>query len=187
MADADMILTTLNDPRNSKALTVKGDALYSLGNFEHAILNYHRAIKHSSSKVSTKHSFRARSNGRIVFFAFVHSTTNQGTLRKVSHFSKSLVFTKSCYFRHAKNTSFQMEQGCRLHKTHQCFFVKMDHSRPLFLHFCIFNTVNKYMPDVKVSWWLDSNRWPLALESTALPTEPQPLPKTHRHKSLFCC
>ena len=124
MADADMILTTLNDPRNSKALTVKGDALYSLGNFEHAILNYHRAIKHSSSKVSTKHSFRARSNGRIVFFAFVHSTTNQGTLRKVSHFSKSLVFTKSCYFRHAKNTSFQMEQGCRMHKTHQCFFCK---------------------------------------------------------------
>ena len=44
------------------------------------------------------------------------------------------------------------------------FFVKMDHSRPRFLHFCIFNTVNKYMPDVKVSWWLDSNLGPLASE-----------------------
>ena len=28
----------------------------------------------------------------------------------------------------------------------------------------------------KFCWWLDSNRGPLALQATALPTEPQPLP-----------
>jgi predicted negative regulator of RcsB-dependent stress response len=52
MDDADKILETLNDPNNSRALTVKGDALYNLGNFEHALLNYHRAIRNSSTKVS---------------------------------------------------------------------------------------------------------------------------------------
>ncbi len=31
---------------------VKGDALYSLGNFEHALLNYHRAEKYASTKVN---------------------------------------------------------------------------------------------------------------------------------------
>jgi predicted negative regulator of RcsB-dependent stress response len=51
MDDADKILYVLKDCKNSKALTVKGDALYNLGNFEHALLNYHRAMKHSSSKV----------------------------------------------------------------------------------------------------------------------------------------
>ena len=32
-------------------------------------------------------------------------------------------------------------------------------------------------------WWLDSNRRPLVLEATALPTEPQPLPNCMRY---FC-
>ena len=32
------------------------------------------------------------------------------------------------------------------------------------------------MSDINVSQWLDSNRRPLVLEATALPTEPQPLP-----------
>ena len=32
------------------ALTVKGDALYNLGNFEHALLSYQRAIKLATTK-----------------------------------------------------------------------------------------------------------------------------------------
>ena len=51
MDDADKILYTLKEPNNAKALTVKGDALYNLGNFEHALLNYHRAVRNSSTKV----------------------------------------------------------------------------------------------------------------------------------------
>ena len=51
MDDADKILNTLKDSTNPKALTVKGDALYNLGNFEHALLNYHRAMRSSSTKV----------------------------------------------------------------------------------------------------------------------------------------
>jgi hypothetical protein len=51
MEDADKILIDLKDPNNGKALTVKGDALYNMGNFEHALLNYHRAIRNSSTKV----------------------------------------------------------------------------------------------------------------------------------------
>ena len=34
------------------AYNVKGDALYHLGNFEHALVHYYRAIKYSSKKVS---------------------------------------------------------------------------------------------------------------------------------------
>ena len=33
------------------------------------------------------------------------------------------------------------------------------------------------MSDIKVCQWLDSNRGPLVSEATALPTEPQPLPR----------
>jgi predicted negative regulator of RcsB-dependent stress response len=47
-------LYTLKDSSNPKALTVKGDALYNLGNFEHALLNYHRAMRSSSTKVAWK-------------------------------------------------------------------------------------------------------------------------------------
>ena len=50
--DVDMILNELRENTNAKALTVKGDALYNLGNFEHALLNYHRALRHASTKVS---------------------------------------------------------------------------------------------------------------------------------------
>ena len=47
-----------------------------------------------------------------------------------------------------------------------------DHSRPLFLLFLFFNTIQ-----LTVNKCLDSNRGPLVLEATALPIEPQPLPQ----------
>ena len=55
--------------------------------------------------------------------------------------------------------------------------LKMGHSQPLFLYFHLFNTqltLNK----CSINFWrrLDSNRGPLVLEATTLPTEPQPLP-----------
>ena len=59
-------------------------------------------------------------------------------------------------------------------------FLKMGHPRPLFLYFRLFKTqlvVNKCSIEInKFLWWRDSNRGPLVLEATALPTEPQPLP-----------
>ena len=66
MADADMILRknkrSLNPSKNfditlnqqyAVAYHVKGDALYNLGNFEHALLNYHRANKFILKRVIT--------------------------------------------------------------------------------------------------------------------------------------
>ena len=44
-----------------------------------------------------------------------------------------------------------------------------------FLYF-VFSTVNRKYVHCKILRWLDSNRGPLVLEATALPTEPQPLP-----------
>ena len=37
--------------QNAILLTVKGDALFSLGNSEHALLSYHRAVKLANTKV----------------------------------------------------------------------------------------------------------------------------------------
>ena len=37
----------------------------------------------------------------------------------------------------------------------------------------------------KFCQWLDSNRWPLELEATALPAEPQPLPKVLNNKKCL--
>ena len=53
------------------------------------------------------------------------------------------------------------------------FFKKIGHSRRPFslFFFSIQLTVNVQF---NVCWWLDSNHGPLALEATALPTEPQP-------------
>ena len=56
-------------------------------------------------------------------------------------------------------------------------FIKMGHSRPLFLYFRLFYkqiTVNMFN---KSSRWLDSNPGPLVLEANTLSTVPQPLPK----------
>ena len=66
LADADMILRknkrSLNPSKNfditlnqqyAVAYHVKGDALYNLGNFEHALLNYHRANKFILKRVIT--------------------------------------------------------------------------------------------------------------------------------------
>ena len=49
----------------------------------------------------------------------------------------------------------------------------------LFFYFRLFNTqltANKCSIFINFCRWLDSNRRPLVLEATALPTEPQPLP-----------
>ena len=56
------------------------------------------------------------------------------------------------------------------------FFLKMAHSRTLFLYFRLFNTVDSKQMLDKACWWLDSNCRSLVSEATALPTEPQPLP-----------
>ena len=48
---ANDILIKLRYPANSKALTVKGEALYNMGDFEHALVCFHRAKKTASTKV----------------------------------------------------------------------------------------------------------------------------------------
>ena len=49
--DANAILKTIKDSENSKALIIKGDALYNLGDFEHSLVNYYQALKNSNAKV----------------------------------------------------------------------------------------------------------------------------------------
>ena len=55
-------------------------------------------------------------------------------------------------------------------------------TQPLFLYFRLFNTqltANKCSIWINFCQWLDSNRRPLVSEVTALPTEPQPLPRCY--------
>ena len=57
-----------------------------------------------------------------------------------------------------------------------------------YLYFHLFNTVdNKQMFYIKVCRWLDSNRGPLVSDVTALPTEPQPLPKRSKFLIFLKC
>ena len=51
---ADNILITLRYPANPKALTVKGEALYNMGDFEHALVCFHRAMKNANTRVIQK-------------------------------------------------------------------------------------------------------------------------------------
>ena len=50
LEDVNTILEELGDKNNSRALTVRGDAMYNLGNFEYALINYHRAKKYAKFK-----------------------------------------------------------------------------------------------------------------------------------------
>ena len=58
LEDADQIIKEPENRYNSRALIVKGDALYNLGNFEHALVNYHRAKK--NAKIKEKHELELR-------------------------------------------------------------------------------------------------------------------------------
>ena len=53
----------------------------------------------------------------------------------------------------------------------------MGHSRPLFFFIFVFSIqLTVKIVQYQFCRWLDSNRGPLMLQATALPTEPQPLP-----------
>ena len=51
LSEADDLIEQYDEASNPDVLTVKGDALYRLGSFEHALVNYYRALKNVSSKV----------------------------------------------------------------------------------------------------------------------------------------
>ena len=52
----------------------------------------------------------------------------------------------------------------------------MVHSRSLFLYLCLLTINILHMASFQFCQCVNSNRGPLASESTTLPTEPQPLP-----------
>ena len=47
---ADQILIDLRECHNSKALAVKADALYNMGDFEHALMNFYKALRTSTTR-----------------------------------------------------------------------------------------------------------------------------------------
>ena len=48
---ADKILIDMKEKFNSKALCVKAEAMYNLGNFEHSLLCFHSALRTANIKV----------------------------------------------------------------------------------------------------------------------------------------
>ena len=48
---ADEILIGKRDRDNPKALSVKAEAMYNLGSFEHALMCFHNALRRSNVKV----------------------------------------------------------------------------------------------------------------------------------------
>ena len=72
-------------------------------------------------------------------------------------------------------------------KRHFLFFLKIGHSRSLFLYFrhIQYDTVDsKQTFYIKICRWLDSNHGPLVPEPTALPTEQEPLLSFSVYRSL---
>ena len=61
LEDADKALKSYKKKLPCKGLYIKGDALYNLGNFEHALVYYHRALKRSASN-NEEESVRDRIN-----------------------------------------------------------------------------------------------------------------------------
>ena len=57
---ADEIIVTLREKDNSEALAVKAEALYNMGNFEHALLCFHRALRSSTvrERAGLKHGIK---------------------------------------------------------------------------------------------------------------------------------
>ena len=103
-------------------------------------------------------------------------------------FTKDIFLWSCCWHRAATGrpvASFDWRQHratfvCTLHRELGRFFKKWAIPAVFFLYFCRLNTVDSKQIFNKICQWLDSNRRPLVLEATALPTEPLQLPKLSR-------
>ena len=54
LEDAALVLINFNDPDNPGALIVQANSLYAMGDFEHALVSYYRAIKNENILMSEK-------------------------------------------------------------------------------------------------------------------------------------
>ena len=54
LEDATFVLKNLRDPGNPGALIVKGNALYAMGDFEHSLMSFHKALKNEAILKSEK-------------------------------------------------------------------------------------------------------------------------------------
>ena len=54
LEDAAFVLINLQDPENPGALIVQANALYAMGDFEHSLVSFHRALKHEAILMSEK-------------------------------------------------------------------------------------------------------------------------------------
>ena len=85
-----------------------------------------------------------------------------GAIKICQHQTLAKMYNKTMWTWHAGSTKFIL-------------FFQMGYSRPLFLYFHLYNSVDSKMFNINFCRWVDSDRRPLELEATTLPTEPQPL------------
>ena len=52
--DATFVLKNLKDPENPGALIVRANALYAMGDFEHSLMSFHKALKNAAIIKSEK-------------------------------------------------------------------------------------------------------------------------------------
>ena len=72
LEDAALVLIDLNDPDNPGALIVKANALYATGDFEHALVSYHKALKQETILISEKEEIQVIiSSNNFSIFVFI--------------------------------------------------------------------------------------------------------------------
>ena len=54
LEDAAFVLISLNDSENPGALLVQANALYAMGDFEHALVSYRRALRQDNALMCEK-------------------------------------------------------------------------------------------------------------------------------------
>ena len=62
LQDAEFVLTNLQEPENPGALIVQANALYAMGDFEHSLVSFHRALKHEAILMSEKEEIQVGEN-----------------------------------------------------------------------------------------------------------------------------
>ena len=94
LEDASLVLVNFNDPENPGALLVQANALYAMGDFEHALVSYHRALKQENILMTEKKEILVSTDPSISFVRYYscRKESNKQKKQSIMQFVRMLTF-----------------------------------------------------------------------------------------------
>ena len=111
--DVDQVLVDLKQPRHSKALYVRAEAMYNLGNFEYALMNFHRANRKCRPKVVLICQINISTYVQKTDFIFKQDRDdiNKGILRCELAIENSIGYGAGSFFKKMERILYKIPPG----------------------------------------------------------------------------